>query len=665
MWLVPVVVLLTLVISRKAGTGTHATSLFLAATVSLAFVAGVYVLCQLPTVYMFSAGLVLSIFSGNWQTLGLPGFPFLPDRFLLLGSVLLLAVRERDQLKSFRLRPAHVLLMLTAIYATVSAAVAGSLGHRTPTFLLLDQLGLIPFSIFFVVPLIVRSDRDRRVLLFVLLALGIYLGIEALLEGVGANSLVFPRYIVDPNVGTVDGRARGPFTAPVTEGLALFGCAVAAAVILSTKPSRPIRMIARAVIPLCLLGCFFTLERGIWIGVVLSAFAVGVGTRELRRTLLPVLFVGAALVVGSVSFVPGLQQRVTHRTQTSLSVWDRQNQDAAAFRMIKARPLFGFGWSTFTDVSLPYFRQAASYPMTGFNVALHDVYLSNAVELGLVGLLLWLLAQIYAFGTALAGRAPPEMRPWKIGLVAMIILVAVVGVVNPLEQNFAQLLLWTWAGVIVGATWNYSTGSRRVGGEAIGAAAGAAPPSPGRSFRPVTRPRRPPIVRPRTAVVVVGGTVVAAAVGLALGLGRGGGSSHIAVNQNPSGGVISPGPNAAYAASLDRVIGRLNAVRSSAGAQLHRAHDAHAQAAAANGLASAHFQAALALLHLNAGVATTENATLIAALRTTGDAYAALARAAAGNDSHGYSQATVALGHANDALNSALARLRSLGYLVG
>ncbi len=119
--------------------------------------------------------------------------------------------------------------------------------------------------------------------------------------------------------------------------------------------------------------------------------------------------------------------------------------------MIQAKPLFGFGWDTFAADSLPYFRQARTYPMSGNDLQLHDVYLSNAVELGLVGFSLWLLAQVAALGGVLIARGRPQARAWKIGLAGLIVFNLAVGLFDPLQQTFAELLLWTWAGATVAA----------------------------------------------------------------------------------------------------------------------------------------------------------------------------------------------------------------------
>ena len=51
---------------------------------------------------------------------------------------------------------------------------------------------------------------------------GAYLGVTAVLEGIGQLGLVWPAYIADPNVGITPERARGPFVASDANGLALY-----------------------------------------------------------------------------------------------------------------------------------------------------------------------------------------------------------------------------------------------------------------------------------------------------------------------------------------------------------------------------------------------------------------------------------------------------------
>jgi O-antigen/teichoic acid export membrane protein len=128
-----------------------------------------------------------------------------------------------------------------------------------------------------------------------------------------------------------------------------------------------------------------------------------------------------------------------------------------------------------------------------------------------------------------------------------------------------------------------------------------------------------------------------------------------------SGTILRLGPSTTYAAALDTVITRLNAVRVSAGSELRTARDARGQAKAANALAAAHATAASELMSLSAGSAAVSNSAVATALRLTAAAYRALASAASRDDAHGYATASASVTRATTALDSALAQLRKLG----
>jgi hypothetical protein len=193
-----------------------------------------------------------------------------------------------------------------------------------------------------------------------------------------------------------------------------------------------------------------------------------------------------------------------------------------------------------------------------------------------------------------------------------------------------------------------AAGSRQA---AVSRRPAASRPAPGRASR-------------RFAVLALSGTVAAAVLGFVVAQGGSGGNS----SSPPRVTHVAPariGPSASYASGLDAVISRLNATRSTAGAQLLAAHDAQGQAKAAAELAAAHTEAASALLRLSAGPASATNAAVAAALRVTANAYGALGSAAAQNDANGYRAASASLTSATNALNSAFGQLRALGYRVG
>jgi O-antigen ligase len=125
--------------------------------------------------------------------------------------------------------------------------------------------------------------------------------------------------------------------------------------------------------------------------------------------------------------------------------------------MIRERPVLGWGWGRFRTDSRDFYRQSPDYPLS-FVRGLHNVYLTMAVELGLLGAELWLLAIAVVLFGAIFRRGPPSLRPWKLGLIAVAVSYGLTAISTPLAYAGPTLLLWTWAGVAWGATrWSSPT----------------------------------------------------------------------------------------------------------------------------------------------------------------------------------------------------------------
>ncbi len=428
--------------------------LLVLAVAMVALALAVAVLWELPVAYTMCAALVLTIFSGSWGSLGLPGFPFVPDRILLLVGLLamLLHAPGAGSLPRLRVRGVHLLLALTVLYVIGSAAAAGTLTTQAGAFDLLDRLGAIPFLMLLIAPAVFAGERARNLLLATLVGLGAYLGLTAIFEVVGPHGLVFPRYIVTADSLTPVRQAGGPFRAPISDGFACFACGVAAAIAVRKWRTSRWRHFAAGVVGVSALGCFCSLERGVWVAAAAGLLAVGLVAPELRRWLAPSAALCAVLIGGALVVFPTLSGNATERAADKTPVWDRKNQTSTALRMIAAKPLFGFGWDNYAETSTAYFRQPGDYPMTGFSTSdnplpLHNSYLSNAVELGLLGALLWLAALFWGVGGAIARPAPAGLRPWKLGLIAIAVFFCALAFFDPLQQNLTELLLWTWAGL--------------------------------------------------------------------------------------------------------------------------------------------------------------------------------------------------------------------------
>jgi O-antigen ligase len=431
---------------------------FVLGSALLATGAVAYLSCQVDPAWIFSASVAAFVFNGNWNYLGFPNM-VAPDRYLAAIAIFSLLWGPQSRCRPrIKIETIHRLLAVVIVYAGISAFVAGTIMEQEGGYRLIDRLGVLPFLLFLLAPVAFRTTRQREILLASMVALGAYLGLTSLFETIGPRSLVFPKYILAENVGYQAGHARGPFAEAEANGVALFGSAVFCAIAVATWTRSRWRLLAAGLGSICLLDCLFTLQRGVWIGAVAGTVVTLAAFRPLRRFLLPVLALVGIGVALSLNLIPGLSQNVSERTNDQMSVWDRENLLVAAGNMIEARPLFGFGWGSFTHVAEPYFRQQDLIPLTASNGEkgtdiLHSVVLSNAVELGVLGCALWLLAVFLAIGGAIVKRGPPELYWWRAGLLAYTVCWAVVLNLTPLPQAFPNLLLWVWAGVVL--SWRY------------------------------------------------------------------------------------------------------------------------------------------------------------------------------------------------------------------
>jgi putative inorganic carbon (HCO3(-)) transporter len=426
------------------------------------------VVWHLDPAYTLSLGLFLSPIAGNWQQLGIPG-PLSPDRLLVIGGigqVLLRAppIRNRPRL---RRHPSHFILGLAALYALSSAFVARTLFTNAGSAGIIDAFGILPFLVFAAGPIVFRAPRARQVLLVMLVTLGAYLSLTVVFEMAHIDALVFPKYILNPSYGIHVGRGRGPFVDAVANGFACFACAVACGIAVIGWSGRAARIAASLTGVLCFVGAFLSLERSVWIGAVLATVVTMLVTRRLRRYLLPVAAVVALVVVGPIALSPSLRSRVLARYGQIGTVWDRENLTVAAVNMIRARPLTGFGWDRFQAQSTDYFRQSDNYPLTATTASIHNYLLLYAVELGLPGVTLWVAGVLLGVGSALLTRGPPELEPWRVGLLAIFLMFVVVSNSVP-PTLFQNLVLWLWAGVVF---------SGRYLSEADSTVAGAAVPA--------------------------------------------------------------------------------------------------------------------------------------------------------------------------------------------
>jgi putative inorganic carbon (hco3(-)) transporter len=413
-----------------------------------------------PAVF-FSLALGASVLSGNW---GRVGSPIALDRVLVLAGlgalVLGVTVSPRPDGRR-RFRAVEISMVLLIAVALGSAVVVGTLTESTSFYGLLDRLGIVPFVAFIVADRIFANDDDRRFLVGTMMVVGAYLAVTAVFEMAGASALVFPKYINNPNIGTHWGRARGPFLEAGANGLALFECGVAAAVGLSTLRTRAFRVVAAVVIAMCAVGILLTLTRADWIGAAVGAVVGCLLHPRARRLLVPLAVLAAVGVAGALLFVPGLGTKASERTNAESPLWDRKNTNATAVRMVEAHPLFGVGWNRFVEENVDVSRQADGYPLSNPNIGVHNVFLSYAAEIGLIGALLWATTVVLGVSSAWSGGA--SLDPvWRAAAMAIFVDWFVVGNLQPLAFAFPNLCVWLWLGIAAAPTARHLVGADQV-----------------------------------------------------------------------------------------------------------------------------------------------------------------------------------------------------------
>lgn len=291
-------------------------------------------------------------------------------------------------------RPAPVLPLMIAIlaYFTVSAAISGfrSVAIASVHYRLIGGYWFA-FAMFFFMLHAIRSRRDIRLVLGCVFGLGVYLTFTGWCEHLEIWSLVFPRYIADPNVGIHWGRVRGPFVVSATMGLALTFC-LFSNLVYARRLSSPMRLPVYVLTLLMLPPIFWTQTRSVWLGFVLGAMVWVMCSRQQRSRPAIVAVLGAlALVVLTVNFENfSSSQRSRGGVTDAEPIYLRMGLALITWDMFTDRPLLGVGFGHFRDVAPRYARDVSS-PFYAFaSPAMeHNSFLSILADTGLVGLTLY------------------------------------------------------------------------------------------------------------------------------------------------------------------------------------------------------------------------------------------------------------------------------------
>jgi putative inorganic carbon (HCO3(-)) transporter len=332
-----------------------------------------------------------------------PDVPFYEiDRvaFLLLAvAVIGRAVVKRERFVVIE-RATWPMIGLT--FLAVASVIAQPFDNQT--WSLLAAKFMVPFALFHLAGLVFREElRLRQFEIFSLVVLA-YLCFTAIAFLVGANSLIFPRFILDESLGYHVDRARGPLLQAVANGVSLNLLGVLA---LHAFLRRRIRGLKAALLlgslPVAILA---TMTRAVWLSFAVSVVALIFRThnRRLRLICVAVTMVGTVGLLIALSF-DDQRRALTERLKESGPVEFRQAVYAAGWQMFLEKPLAGWGVNQMPAELARHvsgYKEKELYP--------HNTYLELLVEHGLVGLALyvWLMWEIFRLGRGLVPRSERE-----------------------------------------------------------------------------------------------------------------------------------------------------------------------------------------------------------------------------------------------------------------
>lgn len=392
-------------------------------------------------VWLFLAGLIFSMFSGHSELMGLPlGL----DRPLFLLSFILLILDRRTE--SLRWRAVYPVMALMVIWTLLSWINTGELTDSYKAFAFLDRVVML-LAMFFLGALIFSTERRRMLLLRTSALLGIYFGFTAIAERIGADVLLFPRYISTFHENEEVWRAYGPFG-----GAEAMGMAAAITFFLSCflfhRVTGKWRWVAGIGAVLSLVANAMSMTRSAWLGLVLALVACVVLLPALRRWV-PVVIVGFVTVGGLIlAVLPSLREDLLLRLGTDRSLYDRANTNDAALRAISAEPLQGIGWGQFITDNVLWVRQADTIPVTNVVIEVHNVFLARAAELGIPGAVLWILCVLLGPVLALLSKAKlPEMHGWKVMGWCALLVWFVPSMTSPNPYPMPNFLIWLIFGI--------------------------------------------------------------------------------------------------------------------------------------------------------------------------------------------------------------------------
>ncbi len=402
--------------------------------------------------YVFTFWVIATVlWGGYFGALKIPGgFDLTIERFaFIILTVTALFQIFHHRINSSQTKSIDIILILFLCICLLSMSIYGFQpafrAFAKPWFMFIAGY-LFPTIGFFFAKYLLDPERDYPLFLRGMFYLGTYISIIAFFENYKLTNLVFPQYIIDPNVLLHLERARGPFLNSGINGLLLAICFLAGIALIPISKGN-LRRLHMFFLALHVLAMYFTRTRSVYLLflVILGGLAFAYRTSFPKWKLLAIPLIMCVFIIAMNA------QRLTSEDRLAGGLYQVKEVEIRFQLMNKS--LFIFLNNPFFGTGLAQFR-ASSLFATSETELQHNHLMGVAAELGSIGLLVYLLflcAILYRF--IKLAHAVPENVFINANFVLLLGLAVLANLVNntfqePTLHLFANLNMFIFAGMI-------------------------------------------------------------------------------------------------------------------------------------------------------------------------------------------------------------------------
>ena len=377
-----------------------------------------------------------------------PDSPFPPyDRWFfgllaLVGMLRACILRKPLKLSGRVTWPMSGLLLL-ALYDVLAQP------YQAETWSMFAAKWLVPFVLYELAVNIFDNDQSLRQFETFSLFILAYLCLIAILFMVDLKAFVFPRYILDENLGIHADRARGPFLQAVANGVTVNLLGLLALNSYRRKRLKGVpAFLLLSALPLAILA---TRTRAVWVSFAGSILILlfFFPARRLRRACIAIVVAGA-LGLAMLLVLADHHRSLNERLEESGPVKFRMAVYEAGWEMFLMKPLTGWGGRAMqAELSsrISDFHQERYY--------FHNTYLEILVQYGVIGLglYLWMVIDLFRLGRkwrpnfAAANTFLDEQ--FRLLWPVMVIVYLINGSFVVMNYQFVNGFLFTLAGMLV------------------------------------------------------------------------------------------------------------------------------------------------------------------------------------------------------------------------